>query len=138
MKKHKIFGIFTFILAAILISQSSFGQEKFKKSPEERAQHKAEKMTKHLSLTDDQQKQVYDILYNQATQVDALRGNKEMTKESRREQMKSLRSDTDTKLSGVFNTEQIEKWNKFKENKKQKHMQKKKNKKDKKGSKKQK
>ena len=35
MKKHKIFGIFTFILAAILISQSSFGQEKFKKSPEE-------------------------------------------------------------------------------------------------------
>ncbi|MBE2217446.1 MAG: hypothetical protein IAE90_04530 [Ignavibacteria bacterium] len=138
MKKHKIFGIFTFILAAILISHSSFGQEKFKKTPEERAQHKTEKMTKHLSLTDDQQKQVYDILYSQATQMSALKENKDLTKDSRREQMKSLRSDTDSKLTGVFNAEQIDKWNKFKENKKQKHMQKKKNKKDKKGSKKQK
>lgn len=138
MKKHKIFGIFTFILAAILISQSSFGQEKFKKTPEERAQHKTDKMTKHLSLTDDQQKQVYDILYSQATQVDALRGNQEMTKEARKEQMKSIWKDTDSKLSGVFNTEQIEKWNKFKENKKQKHMQKKNRKKKNKGNNKQK
>ena len=138
MKKHKIFGIFTFILAAILISQSSFGQEKFKKTPEERAQHKTDKMTKHLSLTDDQQKQVYDILYNQATQMDALRGNQEMTKEARKEQKKAIWSDTDSKLSGVFNTEQIEKWNKFKEKKKQKHMNKKNSKKHNKGNKKQK
>ncbi len=138
MKKHKIFGIFTFILAAILISQSSFGQEKFKKTPEERAQHKTDKMTKHLSLTDDQQKQVYDILYNQATQMDALRGNQEMTKEARKEQKKAIWSDTDSKLSGVFNTEQIEKWNKFKEKKKQKHMNKKSSKKHNKGNKKQK
>ncbi len=138
MKKHKIFGIFTFILAAILISQSSFGQEKFKKTPEERAQHKTDKMTKHLSLTDDQQKQVYDILYNQATQIDALRGNQEMTKEARKEQKKAIWSDTDSKLSGVFNTEQIEKWNKFKEKKKQKHMNKKSSKKHNKGNKKQK
>ena len=138
MKKHKIFGIFTFILAAILISQSSFGQEKFKKTPEERAQHKTDKITKHLSLTDDQQKQVYDILYNQATQMDALRGNQEMTKEARKEQKKAIWSDTDSKLSGVFNTEQIEKWNKFKEKKKQKHMNKKSSKKHNKGNKKQK
>jgi Spy/CpxP family protein refolding chaperone len=138
MKKHKIFGIFTFILAVILISQSSFGQEKFKKTPEERAQHKTDKMTKHLSLTDDQQKQVYDILYNQATQMDALRGNQEMTKEARKEQKKAIWSDTDSKLSGVFNTEQIEKWNKFKEKKKQKHMNKKSSKKHNKGNKKQK
>lgn len=138
MKKHKIFGIFTFILAAILISQSSFGQEKFKKTPEERAQHKTDKMTKHLSLTDDQQKQVYDILYNQATQMDALRGNQEMTKEARKEQKKAIWSDTDSKLSGVFNTEQIEKWNKFKEKKMQKHMNKKSSKKHNKGNKKQK
>ncbi|HMT11051.1 MAG TPA: hypothetical protein PKA39_05455 [Ignavibacteria bacterium] len=138
MKKHKIFGIFTFILAAILISQSSFGQEKFKKTPEERAQHKTDKMTKHLSLTDDQQKQVYDILYNQATQMDALRGNQEMTKEARKEQKKAIWSDTDSKLSGVFNTEQIEKWNKFKEKKKQKHMNMKSSKKHNKGNKKQK
>ncbi len=129
MKKTKILGLFLLLTAILLSSQSGFAQGKFKKSPEERAKHKTEKMTKHLSLSDEQSKQVYDILYSRATQVDELRGNKDITKESRKEQVKALFQDTDSKLGNIFSKEQSEKWSKFKEMKKEKHMQKKKMKK---------
>jgi hypothetical protein len=89
-------------------------------------------MTKHLSLSDEQQKQVYDIIYSQATQVDALKNNKDITKESRKEQIKAIFQDSDSKLGNVFNKEQSEKWTKMKEKMKEKHMQKKNMKKGKK------
>lgn len=115
--------------ALILTSQSGLSQEKVKKTPEERAQKHSEKMTKHLSLSDEQQKQVYDILFSRATQVDELRNNKDITKESRKEQVKSIFSDADSKLGNIFTKEQNEKWTKHKEMKKEKHIQKKKMKK---------
>ncbi len=129
IKKTKILGFFVLLAALIFTGQSGLAQEKFKKTPEERAKHKTEKMTKHLSSTDDQSKQVYDILYSQATQVDELRNNKDITKESRKDQVKALFQDSDSKLGSIFSKEQSEKWSKFKEKKKEKHMQKKKMKK---------
>jgi cell division protein FtsX len=138
MKKQTILVLFALIITVTLLSQTSFGQEKFKKTPEERAQNRTEKLTKNLGLSDEQQKQVYSILYSHAAQVDVLRSNQDMSKEARKDQMKNLRKELNASLTGIFNSEQNEKWNKFKEAKKQKHMDKKKHKKQNKGSKKQK
>ena len=132
IKKTKILGFFLLLAAVFISANSGLAQEKFKKTPEERAKHRSEKMTKHLSLSDEQQKQVYDIIYSQATQVDALKNNKDITKESRKEQIKAIFQDSDSKLGNVFNKEQSEKWTKMKEKMKEKHMQKKNMKKGKK------
>ena len=65
------------LLAALLFSVSSTfsqqdnGEKKQRKTPEERAQKRADKMKEKLSLTDDQHKQVYDIMLLQANEMKA-------------------------------------------------------------------
>lgn len=129
IKKTRILSFFVLLAALIFTGQSGLSQEKFNKSPEERAKHKSEKMTKHLSLSDEQSKQVHDILFSQATQIDGIRNNKDITKKSKKEQSKAIFQDSDSKLGSIFSKEQNEKWSKFKEKKKEKCMQKKKMKK---------
>ena len=133
IKKTKILSVLLSLAVLFIAGQNilaqDVNQDRQKKTPEERAKLHAEKMTKNLALTDDQASQVYDIMYSQATQVDALRNNKDITKESRKEQMKAIFQDSDSKLQGIFSKEQTEKWNKWKEKKKEKHMNKKKGKK---------
>lgn len=132
-KKTRILSVLLSFAILFMAGQNlkaqDFKQDKQKKTPEERARLHTEKMTKNLELTNDQSTQVYDIMYSQATQVDALRNNKDITKESRKEQMKAIFQDSDSKLQGIFSKEQTEKWNKWKEKKKEKHMNKKKGKK---------
>lgn len=133
IRKTRILSVLLSLAILIVAGQNILAQDlkqdKQKKTPEERAKLHTEKMTKNLELTDDQAKQVYDIMYSQATQVDALRNNKDISKESRKEQMKTIFQDSDSKLQGIFSKEQTEKWNKWKEKKKEKHMNKKKGKK---------
>ncbi|HMQ78144.1 MAG TPA: hypothetical protein PKE39_06115 [Ignavibacteria bacterium] len=63
------------LLAAILFSisntysQQDNGEKKQRKTPEERAQKRADKMKEKLSLTEDQHKQVYDIMLSQANEI---------------------------------------------------------------------
>jgi len=133
IKKTRILKVLLSLAVLFIASQNilaqDVNQDRQKKTPEERAKLHTEKMTKNLELTNDQASQVYDIMFSQATQVDALRNNKDITKESRKEQMKSIFQVSDSKLQGIFSKEQTEKWNKWKEKKKEKHMTKKKGKK---------
>ena len=132
-KKTKILSVLLSLMILFIAGQTvtaqDFKKDRVKKTPEERARLHTDKMTKKLGLTDDQAKQVYDIIYSQATQMESLRNNSEITKEARKEQKKAIFRDTDSKLQGVFSKDQTEKWNKWKEKKKEKHMNKKKGKK---------
>lgn len=128
-----------FFAAAVLLTGlffSASAQDFGKKIPEERAQKRADKMKKHLSLSDEQYKSVYDAILSQAQQIDALK-SQDLDKSKKRDQIKSLRQNTDESIKGFLNKDQLTKYDKFKEKRKEKHMQKKKMKKNKKNNKKQ-
>lgn len=137
MKIKKFFALALVVTAFVLSANTVFSQD-FKKSPEERAQKRAEKLQKELSLTDDQYKQVYDAFLSQSQQMKALKeSTSDQDKTARREKMKSLWQSTDATVSGLLNSDQKTKYDQLKKERKEKHMQKKKNKKNK-GSRKQK
>lgn len=124
-------AVFAAVLAAfVLFAGSTYSQDLGKKTSEERAQKRADKMNQHLSLSNEQYKEIYNAFLSQAQQVQALKSNKDMDKTARKEQMKSIRQGTDSKITSLLNSEQVTKYEKFKEERKQKHMQKKKMKKD--------
>jgi protein CpxP len=135
MKINKIFTIVLAAAAFVVSANTIFSQDfKFKKTPEERAQHRADKMQKNLSLTDDQYKQVYSALLSQAQQMKDLKST-DGDKTTRREKMKTIWQSTDATISGILNSEQQTKYQQMKEKRKEKHKQKKgmrKHKKDKK------
>ena len=107
IKKTKILSVLLSLAVLFIAGQNilaqDVNQDRQKKTPEERAKLHAEKMTKNLALTDDQASQVYDIMYSQATQVDALRNNKDITKESR-----NIFEGTDWKMEQVERKEERE------------------------------
>lgn len=119
LKTAKITGIL--LVLAMVFSSLSVNAQQTKRTPEERAKLRSEKLTEKLSLDETQKQQVYDVILNHATQVDVIKNNQDITKESRREQMKALRTETDQKLQGVFTKEQNEKWNTMKQKMKEKH-----------------
>ena len=101
-----------------------------KKTPEERAKKRNEKMAKYLSLTADQQDKTYDIWLSHCTQADALR-NSTTDKEARKTEMKKLFESTDTQLQSVLTSDQLTKYNEMKQKMKEKRKGKhKKNKND--------
>lgn len=133
MKVSKFFVAAVLLMAVIFtVSAQDFG----KKTPEERAQKRADKMKQHLSLSDEQYKNVYDAILSHAQQIDALK-SQDLEKSKKREQLKSIRETTDESIKGFLNKDQLAKYDKFKEKRKEKHMQKKKMKKNKKQNKKQ-
>lgn len=132
MKFTKLFAVAILITATVFTSAQDFG----KKTPEERAQKRAGKMKEKLSLSDDQFKTIYDAFLSQAQQIDALK-SQDIDKSSKKEQIKSIRENTDASITGVLNKDQLTKYDKFKEKRKEKHMQKKKMKKNKKHKKEQ-
>lgn len=131
MKVTKLFVILA-VIAALYFSANVFAQDFGKKTPEERAQKRADKMKEHLSLNDEQYKQVYDAILSQAQQIDALKADNNIDKTKKKEQVKSIRQSTDAVISGLLDKDQLTKYDKFKEKHKQKHMHKKKIKKHKK------
>lgn len=131
MKIQKFFAL-GLIFAALLISANTVYSQDFKKSPEERAQKRAEKLKEKLSLTDDQYKQVYDAFLSQSQQMKSLKEAGEQDKTARREKMKSIRQNTDATVNGLLNSDQKTKYDQLKKERKEKHMQKKKHKKGKK------
>lgn len=77
-------------------------KEMEKKTPEERAAHKTAKMTKELSLTEEQVAQVEDINLDLAVQMEAL--HKEI--KALREKGKLLREEHKKELKTVLTDEQ--------------------------------
>ena len=121
MKKRTGF-IAVFLITVLFAAGSIYSQsvdKAPKKTPEERAKNRSEKMTKYLSLTDEQKQKVYDIWYSHCTQADAIR-NSTTDKETCRKEIKKLFESTDLQLQSVLTSEQLTKYNEFKEKMKEK------------------
>ncbi len=75
-------------------------------NPDEQVRH----LTRELNLTSDQQAQVRQVIEQRDAQVAQLRTNTAVTGPQRREQMKSIWMDSDTKVRAVLTDEQKQKF----------------------------
>lgn len=87
--------IFAAMLSLVMTSGSLMAQpkEQAPKQPptvEERSQRQTERLTKHLALTEEQQKQVYATTLEQNKQMDALFAQMKQARAKRAEQMKQI------------------------------------------------
>jgi protein CpxP len=75
-------------------------------NPDEQVAH----MTKRYSLTSDQQAQIKPILANQQQQMQALRQDTTLSREDKMAKIKSIREDSSTKIQGLLNDSQKQKF----------------------------
>jgi Spy/CpxP family protein refolding chaperone len=135
----KSFGLMLLISAFMLSAGSVFSQdgsprkERQKKTPEEVAEKRSDRLKDKLSLTNDQHKQVYNIILSQATEMKSVweSTKSEQDKTARREKMKSIRDTYHSQISAVLTSEQQQLWETHKKEMKEKY----KGKKHKKGNK---
>ena len=118
------------IVAAVLFSagniysqQNDDGTKKQRKTPEERAQKRADKMKEKLSLTEDQHKQVYSILLSQANEMKSIweSSKNDQDKTARKEKMKTIWESTNTQINSVLDANQQQLWEAHKKEMKEKH-----------------
>ena len=95
-------------------------------------------MKEKLSLTDDQHKQVYDILLTQGNEMKSVweSSKNDQDKTARKEKMKAIRESGKTQINSVLDANQKQLWETHKKEKKEKHKGKKHKGKKNKGSKK--
>lgn len=109
-----------------LLSASVYSQEKPKKTPEEFAQKRSEKMSKLLNLDESQKSQIYQLFLEGHTQMkkdrETYKDDKESLKKLRKENRESMKS----KLQSILTTEQFTKLQEHKKNKHEKRKGKKK------------
>jgi Spy/CpxP family protein refolding chaperone len=122
MKKIKLFGFMLLLTALVLTTGTAYSQQDSKKTPEERATKISEKMKEKLSLSDEQQKQVYDIMLNHVNEMNGLKNSTE-DKTSKHEKIKSLRESTHSKINSILSSEQQVKLEKFRQERKAKHKE---------------
>ena len=72
--------------------------------------HQLKMLTKHLNLTDDQQKQILPILTDRQQQFESIRNDSSLAPKDRREKMRTLREDSETKIKAVLNDDQKQKY----------------------------
>ena len=95
----------TLMLSLLISSTIAYGQQQApQRSPEERAQRQTQWMRQNLSLTDDQNKKVYDIMLNSAKQMETARTSGDKS------QMKSLKDRKDASVKGVLTGDQFQKY----------------------------
>ncbi len=127
----KALGMLIMLIAVMFSAANSYsqdnGEKRQKKTPEERAQKRADKMKEKLSLTDDQHKQVYDIFLSQTNEMRSLHesGKNDQDKTARKEKMKSLRDSYNSQINSVLTSSQQQLWETHKKEMKEKHKGKK-------------
>ena len=65
-------------------------------------------LSKRLNLTTDQTSRLEPILADRQTRMDALRSNTSLDQTARRQQMRSIQEDTQTKLASVLTPDQLQ------------------------------
>jgi Spy/CpxP family protein refolding chaperone len=123
MKTNRIKIIFSTLFAVIIMTLGVNAQDKTNASdktrshdPEARAKKQTEMMKTELGLTADQVSKVESINLKYAQKGKEQR-------EAIHKQMKSLREEREKDMTAVLTKEQIEKYNKLKEEQKSKRMQ---------------
>ncbi|MCO4291628.1 hypothetical protein NF867_01955 [Solitalea sp. MAHUQ-68] len=97
------------ILAAValLFTVAAYSQERTPRSAEERATMQTQKMTKTLSLSEEQQKKVQEINLTSAKKVDELREANAGDRTIMFQGLKKIDEDKDTALKEVLNEKQM-------------------------------
>lgn len=106
MKKQILFLLMV-LSAMICTSTAQAPQKQGNRQPNPQA--RAEQMTQDLSLTETQKQQVQALFEEQQTKMKALRESGEANQEARKEELKKLRSEWDSKLEGIIGKENMEK-----------------------------
>ena len=106
--------------------KSQDGKHKEHKSPEERAKHRTEKMTKELNLTQDQSQRVHQLNMQKAQQMQALKAKHAGADHSAmKTEMKTLRQNWNNDLKATLTAEQYAKYQAMQEERKAKMKDKK-------------
>lgn len=102
--------LMTSLALAALIAGNASAQApgKSEKTPEERAQHQTELMTKHLGLTPEQVPQVQAINLKYVDQFGELRGRSRDEANGKKQAVKDLREQRNAELKAVLTPEQYD------------------------------
>lgn len=76
-------------MCLVLASHISFGQQKVKKTPEERAEIATKHLEKDITLTPVQRDKIYSINLRTAQKNQEIRKKTDLTEEQKKEQLKS-------------------------------------------------
>jgi periplasmic protein CpxP/Spy len=106
MKTFK-FGL---LVVSFLAASLTFGQEKTKLTPEQRADRKTEHMAKQLSLTPEQTNKVSVLNRGIAQKNESIRSNPRMTAEQKQAALKANKEHHETSLKSILTAEQFEKY----------------------------
>ena len=114
------FSFMLLLIVLVLTTASTYSQQDSKKTPEERATKISEKMKAKLSLSNEQQKQVYDIMLSHINEIKGLRNSTE-DKTLRHDKIKSLRESTHSQINSILSSDQQVMLEKFRQERKAKH-----------------
>ena len=118
MKKLILVGASVLMMSIMALAQLG---KPGKKTPQERAEHQTERLTKELSLTPEQAAKVKVILASKRVEMDSVR-EKKMAGAEKKEihaDYKAAREKTDAELKAVFTPEQYTKYRVMLEEKKE-------------------
>jgi len=96
------------LVAALFVSFGSDAQQMQPRSPKDRAERQAGWMNKNLALTEEQNKEVYDILLKYATQADETRSAARGPE--KRAERQGIQKDREADLKAVLTGEQFQKY----------------------------
>jgi periplasmic protein CpxP/Spy len=107
--------VILFIAFTLAVSFSSFAQQQNKKqpkTPEERAEHQSQRLTKELSLSADQTSKVKAVLLQKDQQEETIRNKyaNATDKKGEHTEMKTLREQKEAELKQIFTPDQFTKY----------------------------
>ncbi len=117
------------ILATALFAVVSFAQTT-KKTPEEIATKRSEKLKTELGLSDDQKTKVHTAIVETVTKVREIKAKYPNDKKAAAKEIKVVRENYKTTMKGILTADQFTKWETSVKNKKDKVKAKKKAKKE--------
>jgi len=110
----KILMMITFLAGTAVLAQAQ--TQKVHKTPEQKAQHRTEALSKQLALSADQSKKVNAIFAKSAASMDSLKANKGTNRKANMQSRKAIMANTDANLKTVLNADQQTKYAAIKEN----------------------
>jgi protein CpxP len=102
--------------------QNGTGQAGGQSTADQRLNQELTRLTKALTLTQDQVTQIKPILQNQMTQMTALRQDTDTSQMDKRQQMMQIRSDAQTQIRALLTSDQQTKYDALLAQQQQQHM----------------
>jgi Spy/CpxP family protein refolding chaperone len=96
-------------------NQNAQEQGQSQNNRDRRWEKRFEKFSKALNLTDEQQEKIKPLFQNEQQQVEAVRGDKSLSRRERTEKLNEIHTTTREQVQSFLTPEQVEKWNQFKE-----------------------